>query len=84
MNFKPVFQIDTIEYGAVDWCYANQEKQWHTSWIVKKSDIIISTKLSAKDKKIVLNQLMPFLEKDNQMVRDHNNKKARQRRARRE
>ena len=76
-----IFQIDTDNHGTVDWYYFDQEKQYHTSWIIKKKDLRLVGKWSAENKKEILNELMESIEIDNQMIKDHNNKKARQRRA---
>jgi len=50
--------------------------------MVKKSDLIVLTKLSAEDKKLVHQELFDSFAEENQLVRDHNNRKARERRAR--
>ena len=76
-----IFQIDTDNHGTVDWYYSDQEKQYHTSWIIKKKDLRLVGKWSAESKKEILSELMESIEIDNQMIKDHNNKKARERRA---
>ena len=55
---------------------------YHAQYMVKKSDLIVLTKLSAEDKKLVHQELFDSFAEENQLVRDHNNKKARERRAR--
>lgn len=79
-----IFSIN-INGNIVDWCYNLdcQEKQFHRTWIPKLSDIQIITKnlgdLTVSEvKKIILEDIQP----DIQMVRDHNNKVARDRRQR--
>ena len=76
-----IFQIDTNNHGTVDWYYFDQEKQYHTSWIIKKKDLRLVGKWSVENKKEILSELMESIEIDNQMIKDHNNKKARERRA---
>ena len=79
-----IFSIN-INGNIVDWCYNLdcQEKQFHRTWIPKLSDIQIITKnlgdLTVSEvRKIILEDIQP----DIQMVRDHNNKVARDRRQR--
>ena len=79
-----IFSIN-INGNIVDWCYNLdcQEKQFYRTWIPKLSDIQIITKnlgdLTVSEvKKIILEDIQP----DIQMVRDHNNKVARDRRQR--
>ena len=82
--YNPVFQYDSDEYGTVNWKYRekSRHKMWHQSWLVKKSEITILTKLPPGGAKIVRDEIMVGIELENQQVRDHNNKKARERRAR--
>ena len=79
-----IFSIN-INGNIVDWCYNLdcQEKQYHKTWIPKLSDIQIITKnlgdlTVSQVRKIILEDIQP----DIQMVRDHNNKVARDRRQR--
>ena len=79
-----IFSIN-INGNIIDWCYSLdcQEKQFHRTWIPKLRDIQIVTKdlgdLEVSEvKKIILEDIQP----DIQMVRDHNNKVARERRQR--
>jgi len=79
-----IFSIN-INGNIVDWCYNLdcQEKQFHRTWIPKLSDIQIITKnlgdlTVSQVRKIILEDIQP----DIQMVRDHNNKVARERRQR--
>jgi len=85
MRTDLVFQFDSTDHGTIDWKYHNSvgEKMYHAQWMVKKKDVVVLTKLSAEDKKLVHTELFESFSEENQQVRDHNNKKARERRARR-
>lgn len=79
-----IFTIN-IDGHLVDWCYNLncQEKQFYKTWIPRLSDIQIITKdlngLKVSEvKKIIMEDIQP----DIQMVRDHNNKVAKERRQR--
>jgi hypothetical protein len=79
-----IFSIN-INGNIVDWCYNLdcQDKQYHKTWIPKLSDIQIITKdlgdlTVSQVRKIILEDIQP----DIQMVRDHNNKVAKERRQR--
>jgi hypothetical protein len=79
-----IFSIN-INGNIVDWCYSLdcQDKQFHRTWIPKLGDIQIITKdlgglTVSQVRKIILEDIQP----DIQMVRDHNNKVARDRRQR--
>ena len=79
-----IFSIN-INGNIVDWCYNLdcQDKQYHKTWIPKLSDIQIITKdlgdlTVSQVKKIILEDIQP----DINMVRDHNNKVAKERRQR--
>ena len=78
-----IFQFESTNHGTVDWQYHPKvaDKMYHARWLVKKSDLLVLTKLSKEAKKEVHQQLFEEFEEENQLVRDHNNKKARQRRA---
>ena len=55
---------------------------YHATWLVAKNHLVVLTKLDDQAKKEVQQELFETFEKiDNQLVRDHNNKKARERRA---
>ena len=71
-NFK--FQFDSTNHGTVDWTYDKKVKD--------KIYLIVLTELSVEDKKLVHQELFDSFAEENQLVRDHNNKKARERRAR--
>jgi len=72
-----------IEDKIVKWAYTkeNQEKQYYLTWIPKLKDIEVITKdlkdITFKEvKRLILEDIQP----DIQMVKDHNNAKARARR----
>jgi len=79
-----IFSIN-INGNIVDWCYNLdcKDKQYHKTWIPKLSDIQIITKdlgdlTVSQVRKIILEDIQP----DINMVRDHNNKVAKERRQR--
>ena len=79
-----IFSIN-INGNIIDWCYNLdcQDKQYHKTWIPKLSDIQIITKdlgdlTVSQVRKIILEDIQP----DINMVRDHNNKVAKERRQR--
>ena len=80
-NFK--FQFDSTNHGTVDWTYDKKvkDKIYHAQYMIKKSDLIVLTELSLEDRKLVKQELFESFAEENQLVRDHNNKKARERRA---
>jgi len=84
MTNIPTFQFDSTNHGTVDWTYVKtmEDKMYHAQYMVKKSDLIVLTELSVEDKKLVHQELFDSFAEENQLVRDHNNKKARERRAR--
>tara|TARA_Y100000401_G_C8192445_1_gene159414 strand:- start:122 stop:391 length:270 start_codon:yes stop_codon:yes gene_type:complete len=85
MRTDLVFQFDSTDHGTIDWKYHDdvKEKMYYAQWMVKKRDVVVLTKLPADIKKIVHTELFESFAEENQQVRDHNNKKARERRARR-
>ena len=78
-----IFQFESTNHGTVDWQYHPKvaDKMYHATWLVKKSDFLVLTKLSKEAKKEVHQELFEDFEEENQLVRDHNNKRARERRA---
>ena len=74
MRTDLVFQFDSTDHGTIDWKYHNSvgEKIYYAHWMVKKKDI----------KRIVHTELFESYAEQNQQVRYDNNKKARERRAR--
>lgn len=84
MKTDYIFQFDSTDHGTVDWQFHKKvaDKMHHAVWMVKKSDLVVLTKLPAADAAFVHQELFESFDSENQSVRDHNNKKARERRAR--
>ena len=78
-----IFQFESTNHGTVDWQFHEKvvDKMHHATGLVKKSDLLVLTKLRPEAKKEVHQELFESFEEENQLVRDHNNKKARERRA---
>ena len=76
-----VFGFTSDNFGHIEWCYQNQEKQWHQTWQPKRKDLVILTKLKAEDKKAVHYRVMVENEKYNTPIKDRYNKIARDRMA---
>ena len=72
-----IFSFDKIEWSWQDNC---QDKQYWDTWIPKKSDIKIVTKLSKEDRQDCLNELWESLQPDIQFTRDRNNARRKQKR----
>ena len=72
-----IFLFDKIEWSWQDNC---QDKQYWDTWIPKKSDIKIVTKLSKEDRQDCLNELWENLQPDIQFTRDRNNARRKQKR----
>jgi len=72
-----IFSFDKIEWSWQDNC---QDKQYWDTWIPKKSDIKIVTKLSKEDRQDCLNELWENLQPDIQFTRDRNNARRKQKR----
>ena len=79
MIFKYTSQTldQTIEWSWSDEC---QEKQYWQTWIPKKSDLRILTKLDKEQKKLVLDELWEDLQISIQFIRDRNNARRRAKR----
>tara|TARA_A100001515_G_scaffold2387_1_gene2394 strand:+ start:585 stop:890 length:306 start_codon:yes stop_codon:yes gene_type:complete len=78
-----IFQFESTNHGTVDWQFHKKvvDKMYHATWLVAKNHLVVLTKLDDQAKKEVQQELFETFEKiDNQLVRDHNNKKARERR----
>jgi len=71
------FLFDKIEWAWQDNC---QDKQYWDTWIPKKSDIKILTKLSREDKQSWKNEIWEDLQPDIQFTRDRNNARRKQKR----
>jgi len=83
MRTDYIFQFESTNHGTVDWQFHKKvvDKMHHALWLVAKSHLVVLTKLDKQAKKEVLQELFESFTEDNQSVRDHNNKKARERRA---
>ena len=71
------FLFDKIEWSWQDNC---QDKQYWDTWIPKKSDIKILTKLSREDKQSWKNEIWEDLQPDIQFTRDRNNARRKEKR----
>jgi len=72
-----IFKFNQIEWAWQDDC---QEKQYWNTWIPKKSDIKIVTRLNKEQKKEALDELWEDLQGAIQFTRDRNNARRRQKR----
>ena len=71
------FLFDKIEWSWQDNC---QDKKYWDTWIPKKSDIKILTKLSREDKQSWKNEIWEDLQPDIQFTRDRNNARRKEKR----
>ena len=69
-----IFKFNQIEWAWQDDC---QEKQYWDTWIPKKSDIKIVTRLNKEQKKEALDELWEDLQGAIQFTRDRNNARRR-------
>ena len=82
-DYTPIFQIDSEEYGTINWKYKDQKKQWYQTWQPKAKDIIIiNNNLTSENRSAIVAELMVDIERDNRITKDRNNKLAKERRAR--
>jgi len=83
MKTDYIFQFNSTDHGTVDWQFHSKvaNKMHHALWLVNKSDLVVLTKLDEQAKKKVHQELFESFDGVNQSVKDHNNKKARERRA---
>jgi len=65
---------------AVEWEWRDKEKQYHQTYIPKKSELIIIG-LEGEEKQACKDELWERLQPEFQSIRDHINLKARLRRA---
>jgi len=72
-----IFKFNQIEWAWQDDC---QEKQYWDTWIPKKSDIKIITRLNKEQKKQALDELWEDLQGAIQFTRDRNNARRRAKR----
>ena len=76
---KLQFKSHSIEKN-IDWTWTEMDKAFWDTWIPKKSDLIILTKLNKEQKKLVLDELWEDLQGEIQMTRDIVNAKRRKKR----
>jgi len=72
-----IFSFDKIEWSWQNDC---QDKQYWDTWIPKKSDIKIVTKLSREDTQSWKNEIWEDLQPDIQFTRDRNNARRKEKR----
>ena len=69
---KLQFKSHSIEKN-IDWTWTEMDKAYWDTWIPKKSDLKILTKLDKEQKKLVLDELWEDLQISIQFIRDRNN-----------
>ena len=69
---KLQFKSHSIEKN-IDWTWTEMDKAYWDTWIPKKSDLKILTKLNREQKKLVLDELWEDLQISIQFIRDRNN-----------
>ena len=72
-----IFKFNQIEWA---WQHDCQDKQYWDTWIPKKSDIKIVTRLNKEQKQECLNELWEDLQSSIQFTKDRNNARRRQKR----
>lgn len=76
---KLQFKSHSIEKN-IDWTWTEMDKAYWDTWIPKKSDLRILTKLNREQKKLVLDELWEDLQISIQFIRDRNNARRRAKR----
>ena len=76
---KLQFKSHSIEKN-IDWTWTEMDKAYWDTWIPKKSDLKILTKLDKEQKKLVLDELWEDLQISIQFIRDRNNARRRAKR----
>ena len=76
---KLYFKSTTLD-KKIAWTWADMNKAYWLSWIPKKSDIKIVTRLNKEQKKQALDELWEDLQGAIQFTRDRNNARRRQKR----
>jgi len=76
---KLQFKSHSIEKN-IDWTWTEMDKAYWDTWIPKKSDLKILTKLDKEQKKLVLDELWEDLQSAIQFTRDRNNARRRAKR----
>jgi len=64
----------------IAWTWTDMDKAYWDTWIPKKSDIKIVTRLNKEQKQECLNEMWEDLQSSIQFTRDRNNAKRRQKR----
>ena len=70
-----------MKKDKVSWSWKDQVKQFWEDWIPKDKDLIIHTKLSAEDEKVIRDAFWESMEEEIRNTKDSLNFRARQRRA---
>ena len=76
---KLQFKSHSIEKN-IDWTWTEMDKAYWDTWIPKKSNLKILTKLDKEQKKLVLDELWEDLQISIQFIRDRNNARRRAKR----
>ena len=76
---KLQFKSHSIEKN-IDWTWTEMDKAYWDTWVPKKSDLKILTKLNKEQKKLVLDELWEDLQISIQFIRDRNNARRRAKR----
>lgn len=76
---KLQFKSHSIEKN-IDWTWTEMDKAYWDTWVPKKSDLKILTKLNREQKKLVLDELWEDLQISIQFIRDRNNARRRAKR----
>ena len=76
---KLQFKSHSIEKN-IDWTWTEMDKAYWDTWVPKKSDLKILTKLDKEQKKLVLDELWEDLQISIQFIRDRNNARRRAKR----
>jgi hypothetical protein len=73
------FKSTTLD-KEIGWTWKDMDKAYWDTWIPKKSDIKIVTRLNKEQKKQALDELWEDLQSSIQFTRDRNNARRRQKR----
>jgi len=73
------FKSTTLD-KQISWTWKDMDKAYWDTWIPKKSDIKIITRLNKEQKKQALDELWEDLQSAIQFTRDRNNARRRQKR----
>lgn len=64
-----ILNFHSIDHGIIEWHYKDQIKQFYETWEPKKSDLVITTKLTKAAKQEVKDELFESLQKQFAEVR---------------